>query len=164
MLPPPSSTCRELFTRPGRRKGRWIEFLRPAGERRPEIPGGRNSTVSRKARRLFAVEWLRGPALDCGSDPTWTSYSSFGTECPTPARAALTRQLAASDHPRRRPRRAVGRSSRDHVVRSDTQPGVAAGPSRTPIPPPSSESSARDPWARALLSCAFYLLGPSCQR
>jgi hypothetical protein len=31
---PPSSTCWESFTGPARRKGRWIEFLRPTGQNR----------------------------------------------------------------------------------------------------------------------------------
>jgi hypothetical protein len=47
--PSPSSTCWESFTGPARRKGRWIEFLRPTGLRSDglRLTNGRSRSSSR---------------------------------------------------------------------------------------------------------------------
>jgi hypothetical protein len=83
LTPLPSSTCRELFTRPGRRKGRWIEFLRPTGgkKRAFSLPTFRNGGSPRRpctdpscSRGVRPVRLTRPAGV--GSDRWWLDLAS----------------------------------------------------------------------------------------
>src|SRR5439155_26115131 len=90
------------------------------------------------------VPWLPGPALDCGSDPTSISCSSFGTHCPP---AAFQRILTRRHYGLRAEACAFGRALDCGAVGGGPL-GQQANPRQRDIEgakPPAS----RPPWRRA---------------